>query len=118
MTLLFVDDNELNRMVIEEMLEILFPEISVEVYESADEVLNLDLSKYDMILSDINMPKVDGLTLYTKLRNEYNYTKPIIAVTALAVSGDRERMLMHGFNDFVSKPINMNELQRVLEKYI
>jgi len=117
-TLLFVDDNELNRMVLEEMLGLLFPEAEVEVYESADEVLKLDLSKYDMILSDINMPKIDGMTLYTILRDECNYTKPIIAVTALAVSGDKERMLMHGFSDFISKPIDMNELQSVIEKYI
>jgi len=118
MRILFVDDNELNRMVLEEMINIIFPEISVEVYESADEVLKLDLAKYDMILSDINMPKLDGLSLYTLLRDEHNYTNPIIAVTALAVSGDRERMLMHGFNDFVSKPINMDELQSVITKYI
>ena len=118
MTLLFVDDNELNRMVLEEMLTLLFPEIKVEVYASADEVLNLDLSRYNMILSDINMPMIDGMTLYTTLRDERNYTKPIIAVTALAVSGDKERMLMHGFNNFISKPIDMKELQSVIEKYI
>jgi len=118
MNILFVDDNELNRMVLEEMLEIIFPDISVEVYASADEVLKLQLDKYDMILSDINMPKIDGLALFTMLREEYHYTKPIIAVTALAVTGDRERMLMHGFDDFVSKPINMDELQSVIEKYI
>ena len=118
MKILFVDDNELNRIVLEEMLSILFPEISVEVYESADEVLKLDLDEYDMILSDISMPKIDGLALYNILRNEYNYTKPIIAVTALAVSGDKERMLMHGFSDFISKPIDINELQSIIEKYL
>lgn len=116
--ILFVDDNELNRMVLEEMMKILFPEINLEAYESADEVLKLELDSYDMILSDINMPKIDGMALYKILRNEYNYAKPIIAVTALAVSGDKERMLMHGFSDFISKPIDMNELQSVIEKYL
>jgi CheY-like chemotaxis protein len=47
-----------------------------------------------------------------------NYKKPIIAVTALAVSGDKEKMLMHGFDDYISKPIDMNELERTLQKYI
>lgn len=118
MKILFVDDNELNRMVLEEMMNIIFPEINVEVYESADEVLKLELESYDMILSDINMPKIDGMILHDMLRNEHHYTKPIIAVTALAVSGDKEKMLMHGFNDFVSKPIDMDELERVIEKYL
>jgi len=116
--ILFVDDNELNRMVMEEMMKIIFPDIEMEFCENAEEVLELFLDEYSLILSDINMPKIDGLSLYTTLRNEKNYSKPIIAVTALAVSGDKERMLMHGFNDFISKPIDMNELEKTLQKYI
>ena len=116
--ILFVDDNELNRMVMEEMMKIIFPEIEMIFCEDATEVLGLSLDSFIIILSDINMPKIDGFTLYEKLREEKKYTNPIIAVTALAVSGDKERILMHGFNDFISKPIDMNELQIMLEKYI
>jgi len=116
--ILFVDDNNLNRMVMEEMIDIIFPEITIESYESASEVLNLPLEEYIMILSDISMPDIDGFTLYDRLRTQKNYQKPIIAVTALAVGGDKERMLMHGFSDFISKPIDMNELENTLSKYI
>ncbi|MDY0233100.1 MAG: response regulator [Sulfurimonas sp.] len=118
MKILFVDDNELNRMVLNDMVEILFEGISIETYESAKDVFELDISSYDLILSDIDMPEINGFKLHDILREKYNFTKPIIAVTALAVSGDRERMLMHGFNDYISKPIDMNELESTLQKYI
>jgi len=116
--ILFVDDNELNRMVVQDMLEILFEDLTVETYESAQEVLELDKQSYDLILSDINMPGIDGFELYTKLREDYNYTRPIIAVTALAITGDKEKMLMHGFNDYISKPIDIDELETTMRKYI
>jgi len=118
MKVLFVDDNELNRIVMQDMLEILFPELEVEIYESADEVLQLDIQSYDLILSDIDMPRISGFELYTMLREEHNYKKPIIAVTALAVTGDKEKMLMFGFNDYISKPIDINILETTIKKYI
>jgi len=116
--ILFVDDNELNRMVMEDMLEILFEDATIEVYESAEEVLALDVNEYDIILSDIDMPRINGMQLYTMLREERNFTKPIVAVTALAVNGDREKMLMHGFDDYISKPIDIHILQEIVTKYI
>jgi len=118
MRVLFVDDNELNRMVMQDMLEILFEDFSVEVYESAQEVLELDTQGYNFILSDINMPHIDGFELYTKLRQEHNYTKPIIAVTALAINGDKEKMLMHGFDDYISKPVDIDKLEKTIRKYL
>lgn len=118
MKILFVDDNELNRMVLQDMMEILFKNIEVETYESAKEVLELDIHNYDFILSDIDMPLIDGFELYNILREEKNFKKPIIAVTALAVSGDKEKMLMHGFDDYISKPIDMNALEVTIKKYI
>jgi CheY-like chemotaxis protein len=115
--LLFVDDNELNREVLAEMLKILFDDIVVDTYEQASDVLALDIDRYDLILSDINMPEINGFELFTKLK-EKQYKKPIIAVTALAVAGDRERILLYGFNDYISKPISIDELENVIKKYI
>jgi len=116
--ILFVDDNELNRMVMEDMLEILIEGATVEVYESAKEVLERDVNSYDLILSDIDMPEMDGFTLHDELRNKFNFKKPIIAVTALAVSGDREKMLMHGFDDYLSKPVDINDLEAMVKKHL
>ena len=118
MKILFVDDNDLNRMVMEDMLEILFDNATIEIFENAQDVLEQGIDSFDIILSDIDMPNIDGFELYTKLRDEFNFKKPIIAVTALAVNGDKDRMLMYGFNDYISKPIDMNELEKTLQKYI
>jgi len=116
--ILFVDDNELNREVLSDMLDILFDNINVEVYEHANDVLALDTNKYDLILSDIDMPDISGFELYTKLRDEKKYQNPIIALTALAVSGDKDKILLHGFNDYISKPIDMDELEDIVGKYL
>jgi CheY-like chemotaxis protein len=116
--ILFVDDNEMNRIVMQDMLEILFESFIVETYESAKEVLGLDTQEYDIILSDIDMPEIGGYELYNRLRDEHNFSKPIIAVTALAIKGDKEKMLMHGFDDYISKPIDMDNLEETIKKYI
>jgi len=116
--ILFVDDNELNRIVMEDMMDVLFSDIEIETYENAQDVLTLNTDSYDLILSDINMPNMNGFDLYDKLRDEKMYTKPIIAVTALAVKGDKDKILMHGFNDYISKPIDMDELETMIQKYI
>jgi len=118
MKILFVDDNELNRMVMEDMLDIILENATIEIYDSAEAVLAQDIDSFDIILSDIDMPDIDGFTLHDELRNKFNFTKPIIAVTALAVNGDKEKMLMHGFNDYISKPVDMDELETTLKKYI
>ena len=118
MKILFVDDNELNRIVLNDMLEILFPEIQINTFDSPEEVLESDIHSYDVILSDIDMPKMDGYELHNILREKHNFKKPIIAVTALAISGDREKMLMHGFDDYISKPIDISNLEATIQKYI
>ncbi len=118
MNILFVDDNDLNREVLADMVNILFTKCEIDLCESALEVLSLDVEKYDLILSDIDMPKIDGFELYTKLRKEKDYKKPIVAITALAVSGDREKILLYGFDDYISKPIDMSELERIIKKYV
>lgn len=118
MKILFVDDNELNRIVMEDMLAIIFEGAEIEVYEKPVDVLELNIEEYDIILSDIDMPDIDGYVLHDKLRKTHNYNNPIIAVTALAVSGDREKILMHGFDDYISKPVDMTTLENTIRKYL
>jgi len=118
MKILFVDDNEINQLVMREMIELLFDTYTVDTVNSAQEALALNILSYDLIITDINMPQINGFELYTKLREEKKYTQTIIAATALAVSGDKERILMHGFDAYISKPIDMQELKITLESYI
>ena len=118
MKVLFVDDNELNRILMHDMLEILFEDMEIEIYETAKDVLALNLETYDFILSDIDMPVMSGYELFNELRGDKGYKNPIIAVTALAVKGDKEKILMHGFSDYISKPIDIVILEEIINKYI
>lgn len=73
--------------------------------------------KYDLILMDIQMPEMDGLEATRMIRLCLNTQPVIIAMTANAMDGDRETCLAAGMDDYISKPVNINELVRLLEKW-
>ncbi len=76
-------------------------------------------NKPDIILMDIQMPEMDGLEAISRLRNIPKLeSTPIIALTALAMAGDRERCLAAGANDYLSKPINMKQLLETIENHL
>ena len=72
---------------------------------------------YDVILMDVQMPEMDGLKATTHIRKQLLSCKQpyIIAMTANALAGDREKYLSHGMDDYVSKPVRINELVKALE---
>ncbi len=72
--------------------------------------------KYDLILMDVQMPEMDGLEATRKIRALSGKQPLIIAMTANAMQGDREMCLQAGMNDYISKPVNLDELVSVLEK--
>jgi two-component system cell cycle response regulator DivK len=112
---LIVEDNEFNQIVLQDMLQILFPQLEVTLHNSAVESLEIGgHQQYDIIFSDIDMPGIDGFEFYTKLREECQVGMPILAITALAVSGDKEKILMHGFDAYISKPIDLDNLKEVV----
>jgi CheY-like chemotaxis protein len=87
----------------------------VQVVSSGSEAIKyLASNKPDVILMDIQMPIMDGLETTRRIR-ELGYPVPVIAVTALAMSGDRERCLAAGANEYASKPISGRELIRLIE---
>jgi CheY-like chemotaxis protein len=72
----------------------------------------------DLILMDIQMPEVDGLTAIRQLRHDPNFGNiPIIALTALAMASDRERCLEAGANDYLSKPVRLKELTELIKGF-
>jgi CheY-like chemotaxis protein/HPt (histidine-containing phosphotransfer) domain-containing protein len=83
----------------------------------------LQVEHYDLLLLDVQMPEMDGLETATYLVNHWHelhtgYERPtIIAMTASAMQGDREICLRAGMDDYISKPIMMNALQRTIEKW-
>jgi PAS domain S-box-containing protein len=75
----------------------------------------------DILLVDIQMPRMDGLETIYRIRSDEDpqiASTPIIAVTALAMPGDRERCLQAGANEYISKPVELLELKRLVKKYI
>jgi signal transduction histidine kinase/CheY-like chemotaxis protein len=103
--ILVVEDNEINAEVVKTMLET--SGYNVAVATNGENALNAVIAeKYDLILMDMQMPIMDGITATIKLRNELNYTQPIIALTANAFVEDRENCLAAGMNDMLSKPID------------
>lgn len=73
----------------------------------------------DLILMDIQLPGVDGLDVTQRLRSDPNLRKtPIIALTALAMPGDRERCLAAGANDYMAKPVPLKKLAEMIEEYL
>ena len=72
----------------------------------------------DLILMDVMMPIMNGIDATLEIRKDQNLKRiPIIALTALAMPGDRERCLEAGMTDYMSKPVKLNELIEIIEKY-
>jgi two-component system, sensor histidine kinase len=114
--ILLVEDHAFNQMLITEMLELEGYEVEL-IYDGAT-MLNLVQSPVkksqllpDLILMDIQLPEVDGLEIIRQMRTKkYWQDLPIIAVTAMAMPGDREQCLNAGANDYLSKPLNFDKL--------
>ena len=116
--ILIVDDNKLNLKVAKKLLSSYNPEI--ELCESGFECLEKIKSgnSYDLILMDDMMPKMRGTETLEKLKELDNFNIPTIALTANAITGMREHYLKCGFSDYLSKPIEKQELYQVIIRYI
>ena len=118
---LLVEDNELNREIATTLLEeagliVDFVEDGTDAVERINEA---DESEYDLILMDIQMPKMDGYTATREIRTMSNNRKaniPIIAMTANAFEEDRQKAFEAGMNAHISKPINMNVILHTLDQ--
>ncbi|PHS24739.1 MAG: hypothetical protein COA84_08690 [Robiginitomaculum sp.] len=111
LSILAAEDNELNRRVLGAFLKPLKSDLTFA--EDGEEALKILLAKpFDVILMDIQMPKMDGTEVVKKIRasNGPNQNKPVIALTANALQGDRETYIAAGMNDYVPKPIDPAKL--------
>lgn len=118
-TVLVVDDNKINLKVAERLLQTYG--VNVECVESGFICIdNLKSGKkYDLILMDDMMPRMSGVETLQKIKAEIpEFDIPMIALTANALTGMREKYLADGFNDYLAKPINKDELNRVINEYL
>jgi CheY-like chemotaxis protein len=118
---LVVDDSPVNAMVAQAMLE-RFGLETVLVEDGLQALEAMRQQAFDLVLMDCQMPGMDGLEA-TSLRREQEQAQglprlPILAVTADAVAGDRERCLACGMDDYLAKPFDLNDLGRLLGRYL
>ena len=92
------------------------------VANGAEAIKALQTVPYDLVLMDVQMPEMDGLEASRQIRDSHspvlNHAVPIIAMTARAMQGDRDRCLQAGMDDYVTKPIEVTILVRALEKWL
>ena len=118
--ILVVDDNEMNLLVATSLLKA--TKIQVDTAMSGMSALKkLAKKKYDLVFLDQMMPSLDGiqtLKLAKEMEENKSQEAPIIALTANAISGAKEMFLSEGFNDYLAKPINAAELEKMLMEYL
>ena len=116
--ILLVEDNFFNQQVIEAFMGI--NDIEIKIAANGQEALAwLDQETFDGVLMDCQMPVMDGYEATRRLRqNESLKDLPIIALTASAMLGDRQKALSAGMNDYLTKPIDFNELLLTMTKWI
>lgn len=115
-SILIVDDNKLNLKVAEKLLKPYNFTIK-SLDNGSDAIKDAKENKYDLILLDQMMPVMDGTKVLHELKNA-KISCPIIVLTADAILGKKEEYLKEGFDDYLSKPIDNDELNRVLKKYV
>ena len=118
-TVLVVEDNDMNMQLVEYLLE----EGGVDIVKatSGEEALSITRSAapFDLILMDIHLPGMDGLSVVRAMKEDTRTARvPILALTAHAMRGDKDRFLDAGCDGYISKPIDVKTFLTSIEQYI
>jgi len=115
--ILVVDDNNLNIKVAIRLLKNynIVPDTVISGSECLEKVKT---NTYDLILMDDMMPKLSGVETFHKLKEDNKFKTPVVILTANAISGMKEKYLKEGLDDYLAKPIDKQELDRVLKKFL
>jgi PAS domain S-box-containing protein len=120
LSFLVAEDNAVNQKLIARLLE--KRGHSVVLAQNGREALEaLEKQNFDIVLMDIQMPEMDGFEAMKRIREKEKVSgahQPVIALTAHAMKGDRERCLASGMDDYLNKPIRPQELDEILERYL
>jgi len=116
--ILVAEDNSINQKLISRLLT-KFGYVAEIVANGLEVMEALGRQKYDIIFMDMQMPEMDGLEATRQIIKKYGQKKrpKIIALTANTIQGDRERCIDAGMDDYISKPIQVNEIRTALEKW-
>jgi CheY-like chemotaxis protein len=116
--ILIIEDNERNLKLVRDVLQ--FNGFRTAEARTAEEGLALARSRApDLVLLDLQLPGIDGMEAFQKLRESPpTADTPVVAVTALAMKDDRERVLRAGFNGYLEKPISVRELAQQVRAFL
>ncbi|WP_169726970.1 ATP-binding protein [Desulfovibrio cuneatus] len=116
--ILLAEDNDLNQMVAEDLLTQYGLGLHI-ANNGAEAIRALEQQPFDLVLMDIQMPEMDGLTATKKIREQIRFASlPIVAMTAHAMQEDKQKSLHAGMNDHITKPINALELFTCLARWL
>jgi len=116
--ILIVEDNQDSRELVVKILKNKGYQI-IEAIDGAEALEKARVEKPDLILMDISIPKIDGYEVTKRLKSEEDFKDiPIVALTAHAMKGDREKFITAGFEGYISKPINVRELPGQVRDYL
>jgi two-component system, sensor histidine kinase len=117
--ILIAEDNEVNQLVLKKMIEKLGYN-STTVQNGLEAVEALERYSYDIVFMDIQMPFMDGTEAVRAIKESASSEKEpyIVAVTAHAIKGDREKYLGMGMDEYVSKPVSMNVISAIIDKFL
>jgi CheY-like chemotaxis protein len=114
MKILYVEDTPVSVRAMQRIVE----HLGYELVTAASAANGLELARQqpDLILVDVNLPDLDGLSLTRQMRSE-QMQMPIIAITAHAITGYREKCLMAGCTDYITKPFTFKDMVELLRRY-
>lgn len=117
-SILLVDDSTIMRMVLTMNLKRLLRVNVTEAVDGLDAIRKLADRQYDLILTDMNMPEMDGAGLIRYIRNELKIDVPIVIITTRGESKDRDLGMSLGANGYLTKPVDMKELVWTVLKFL
>ncbi len=116
--ILIAEDDPASRELFLQILETAGYQV-IEVCDGSQVLQKLNQTKPDLIVLDIRMPGLDGFSVLNQLRQDPRLASvPVIAITAHAMRGDREKILAAGFNEYLSKPISSNALKAKVKELL
>jgi signal transduction histidine kinase/response regulator of citrate/malate metabolism len=115
--ILIVEDNEVNQTLLQHLFRNW--QVRYEIANNGKEAIEkVKDGTYDLILMDIQMPQMDGYAATRQIRNQLKINTPIIAMTAHAMAGEREKCLSYGMDEYISKPVREEQLKKLIAQFV